>query len=67
MTSLTTWQRSVTIGDQYCTVYLSQKGMRTVWYASGEIRGQMIQRQARSKDAALQAWVDAANDAARRL
>lgn len=66
MTSLTTKQRSVTIGDQYCKVHLTQAGMKTVWYASGEICGQFVQRKARSESAALQAWVDAANDVARR-
>jgi len=60
--SLTTTQHSVTIGDQYCKVYVSQRGLKTVWRAGGEICGRYIEEKGRSARGALQAWVNHANE-----
>ena len=58
--SLMTTEHIINIGDQHCKVYVSQGGFKTVWRASGEIRGRYIEVKARSARGALQAWVNRA-------
>jgi hypothetical protein len=61
MAQMTT-EHTVMIGDHVCKVYVGQQGMKTVWYASGQICGQYVQVQARSKGAALSNWIADAKD-----